>query len=92
MPIRLFSAALLLILPAFASRAAEPVPVSLFTLSDPALEVTAWASSPLFFNPTNIDIDKDGCIWDHHRSLMMNATQLGLTAQECADLAAFLRQ
>jgi len=26
------------------------------------------------------------------RSLMMSATQLGLTAQECADLAAFLRQ
>lgn len=27
-----------------------------------------------------------------NRSLMMSATQLGLTAQECADLAAFLRQ
>lgn len=26
------------------------------------------------------------------RSLMMSATQLGLTAQECADLAAFLRK
>lgn len=55
-------------LPAFtfaaaAGRAAEPVPPSLFTLSDPDLEVTVWAQSPLFFNPTNIDIDKDGCIW-----------------------------
>jgi len=27
------------------------------------LEVTVWAKSPLFFNPTNIDIDKDGRIW-----------------------------
>ncbi|NNE92666.1 MAG: c-type cytochrome [Verrucomicrobiales bacterium] len=27
------------------------------------LEVTLWASSPQFFNPTNIDIDKDGRIW-----------------------------
>jgi hypothetical protein len=26
------------------------------------------------------------------RSLMMSATQLGLTAQECADLAAFLKK
>ena len=43
--------------------AAEPVPPSLFTLSDPNLEVTVWAHSPLFFNPTNIDIDKDGCVW-----------------------------
>ncbi len=27
------------------------------------LEVTLWANSPMFFNPTNIDIDKDGRIW-----------------------------
>ncbi len=60
---RLLPAALFLTLPALAVRAAEPVPVSLFTLSDPTLEVTVWAHSPLFFNPTNIDIDKDGCIW-----------------------------
>jgi putative membrane-bound dehydrogenase-like protein len=52
--------ALLLTLP---SRAADPVPVGLFTLSDPSLEITVWAHSPLFLNPTNIDIDKDGCIW-----------------------------
>ncbi|MDF1811334.1 MAG: c-type cytochrome [Verrucomicrobiales bacterium] len=27
------------------------------------LEVTVWATSPLFYNPTNMDIDKDGRIW-----------------------------
>ena len=88
---RLLPAALFLTLPALAAGAAEPVPPSLFTLSDPTLEVTVWAHSPLFFNPTNIDIDKDGCVWDHHRILMMSTTQLVLTAQECADLAALLR-
>ncbi|MES2705966.1 MAG: PVC-type heme-binding CxxCH protein [Verrucomicrobiota bacterium] len=40
-----------------------PVPPGLFTLSDPSLEVTVWAQSPMLHNPTNIDIDKDGCIW-----------------------------
>lgn len=63
MTARLLSAALLLALPAFPALAAEPVPPALFTLSDPNLEVTVWAHSPLFFNPTNIDIDKDGCVW-----------------------------
>ena len=27
------------------------------------LEVTIWAQSPSVFNPTNMDIDKDGRIW-----------------------------
>lgn len=27
------------------------------------LEVTVWATSPMLYNPTNIDIDKDGRIW-----------------------------
>ena len=27
------------------------------------LEISVWAESPLFYNPTNIDIDKDGRIW-----------------------------
>ena len=71
---RLLPAALFLTVPVLAARAAEPVPVSLFTLSDPTLEVTVWAHSPLFFNPKNIDIDKDGCFWDHHRILMMSTT------------------
>ncbi len=41
---------------------AAPVPESLFQLPD-GLEVTVWASSPLFYNPTNIDIDAAGRIW-----------------------------
>lgn len=43
--------------------AVEPVPVSLFQLSDPNLEVTVWAKSPQVLNPTNIDIDARGRIW-----------------------------
>ena len=27
------------------------------------LEITLWASTPMLYNPTNIDIDKDGRIW-----------------------------
>lgn len=27
------------------------------------LEVTVWATSPMIFNPTNIDVDKDGRLW-----------------------------
>ncbi len=38
------------------------VPLDLFTATDD-LEVTLWATSPMFYNPTNIDIDKDGRIW-----------------------------
>lgn len=42
----------------------EPIkiPLDLFKLPD-GLEVTLWASSPLLYNPTNMDIDKDGRIW-----------------------------
>jgi putative membrane-bound dehydrogenase-like protein len=38
------------------------VPVEMFAAPD-GLEVTVWAASPLFSNPTNIDIDRDGDIW-----------------------------
>lgn len=34
-----------------------------FVLKDPDLEVTLWAESPLFFNPTNMDVDTNGRIW-----------------------------
>ena len=34
----------------------------LFAVPD-GLEVTVWARSPMLFNPTNMDIDKDGRIW-----------------------------
>lgn len=40
----------------------EQVPLDIMKV--PAgLEVTIWASSPMLFNPTNMDIDKDGRIW-----------------------------
>src|SRR5438477_13080145 len=34
-----------------------------FTVNDPALELTLWASEPLFVNPTCIDIDHKGRVW-----------------------------
>jgi len=40
----------------------ESVSKDLFVVPE-GLEVTLWASSPDLFNPTNIDIDKDGRIW-----------------------------
>ncbi|MGI9242011.1 MAG: PVC-type heme-binding CxxCH protein, partial [Verrucomicrobiales bacterium] len=47
----------------FAPAAPEVVPHELFTTEDPNLEVTLWAQTPMFNNPTNMDIDKDGRIW-----------------------------
>lgn len=43
---------------------AEPqhVPIEHFELPDD-LEVTVWATSPLLFNPTNMDTDSSGRIW-----------------------------
>jgi putative membrane-bound dehydrogenase-like protein len=46
----------------FPNAEAEQVPKELFVVPD-GLEVTLWANSPQLFNPTNIDIDKDGRIW-----------------------------
>ena len=38
------------------------VPIEAFqTMED--LEVTLWAQSPMFYNPANMDVDKDGRIW-----------------------------
>lgn len=39
------------------------VPVGLLSVSDPNLEVTIWASTPMLRNPTNLDFDQDGRIW-----------------------------
>lgn len=51
------------LLPAAArENAPTSVPVELFEARG-GLEVTVWAQSPLFYNPTNIDIDRDGRIW-----------------------------
>jgi putative membrane-bound dehydrogenase-like protein len=38
------------------------VPANLFTVAE-GLEVTLWATSPLLYNPTNIDVDIDGRVW-----------------------------
>lgn len=46
----------------FPDAAPQSVPSDLFVVPE-GLEVTIWATSPDFFNPTNIDIDKDGRIW-----------------------------
>ncbi len=39
------------------------VPPSLFKLSDPYLEISVWAASPMLKNPTNMDTDQHGRIW-----------------------------
>ena len=58
---RLFALAALLFVPVISL--AEPVPPNLFHLADEGHEVTVWAQSPLFYNPTNMDIDRYGRIW-----------------------------
>jgi putative membrane-bound dehydrogenase-like protein len=44
------------------STAPSFVPPEMFSTVDD-LEVTLWATTPLLYNPTNIDVDKDGRIW-----------------------------
>ena len=44
--------------------APEVVDVDLFkTPKDNNLEVTLWASTPMLYNPTNMDVDHKGRIW-----------------------------
>jgi putative membrane-bound dehydrogenase-like protein len=38
------------------------IPAGMF-VTDPALEVTLWATTPQLFNPTNMDIDHAGRVW-----------------------------
>ena len=38
------------------------IPTDMFDLPDD-LEVTLWARTPLFRNPSNIDIDAQGRVW-----------------------------
>jgi putative membrane-bound dehydrogenase-like protein len=40
----------------------ELVPLDIIKVPE-GLEVSIWASSPMLFNPTNMDIDRDGRIW-----------------------------
>lgn len=45
-----------------AYKAVEKLRLDMFeTYND--LEISVWAESPLFYNPTNMDVDKDGRIW-----------------------------
>lgn len=39
------------------------VPEDLFTLPDDKLEITVWATTPLLYNPTNIDFDAQGRLY-----------------------------
>jgi len=39
------------------------VPVTRLAVSDPAWEVTVWATSPMLRNPTNLDFDSGGRLW-----------------------------
>ncbi|MFT4550935.1 MAG: hypothetical protein ACI9MB_004916, partial [Verrucomicrobiales bacterium] len=41
---------------------AELIPAENFVVPND-LEVTVWASSPMFYNPTNMDVDQHGRIW-----------------------------
>ena len=40
----------------------ELIPPGMFEI-DPSLEVTVWATSPMLYNPTNMDIDHVGRVW-----------------------------
>jgi len=44
------------------TRADDVLPAKVFTVPD-GLEVTVWAKAPMFYNPTNIDIDQHGRVW-----------------------------
>lgn len=48
--------------PSTSEPAPTVIPVTMLTAAE-GLEVTLWAKSPLFRNPTNIDIDSAGRIW-----------------------------
>ena len=61
----LFTSILILATASLANAAAAEatlVPVTDFQVPDD-LEVTVWATSPMLFNPTNMDTDAQGRIW-----------------------------
>ncbi len=68
-PLHLIVVAFAVVSPALAQNKWKPdkdpklIPPAMFTLADPSLEVTVWATSPLLHNPTNMDIDHAGRIW-----------------------------
>ena len=63
MKMSLYRLALALALAGRAAAAETAVPTNLLRLSDPDLEVTVWASTPMLKNPTNLDFDPQGRIW-----------------------------
>jgi putative membrane-bound dehydrogenase-like protein len=54
--------AILLTLVSTVSRSAPPALSDQFVLPDD-LEISLWAESPMFYNPTNIDVDVRGRVW-----------------------------
>ena len=59
-----FSVAIMLALTINASAQVQPEKaLATFTVHDPELELSLWASEPLFANPTCIDIDHKGRVW-----------------------------
>ena len=59
---RLSSIVLMLTLASAGSGSTPHAQTDRFALPDD-LEITLWAESPMFFNPTNIDIDVRGRVW-----------------------------
>ena len=62
MNVRLYSVLLSMALLASCRQAEVKNSTSLLYLPDD-LEVTLWAESPMFYNPTNMDIDSRGRVW-----------------------------
>jgi hypothetical protein len=59
---RLSFIVLMLVLASTGSGSRPRAQTDRFSLPD-GLEITLWAESPMFFNPTNIDIDVRGRVW-----------------------------
>ncbi len=60
-----FGAGLLTVLPFVATDAqaqVKSIPADAFVVPE-GMEVSVWARSPMFFNPSNIDIDAEGRVW-----------------------------
>lgn len=55
-----------ILIPPISSAVAQVPPekaLATFTVHDPELELSLWASEPLFANPTCVDIDHKGRVW-----------------------------
>ena len=45
-----------------ANKKPQLIPAEMFEI-DPSLEVKVWATTPMLYNPTNMDIDHKGRCW-----------------------------